>query len=58
MNTHAKVSLSDIRTQILSGFPLFIEEFGYLITMVMALRKASRKLTFGIRSSNALEIIL
>ena len=30
MNTHAKVSLSDIRTMILSGFPLSTEECGHL----------------------------
>ena len=30
MNTHPKVSLSDIRTMILSGFPLSTEECGHL----------------------------
>ena len=30
MNTHAKVSLSDIHTIILSGFPLSTEECGHL----------------------------
>jgi TPR repeat protein len=30
MNAHAKVSLSDIRIMILSGFPLSTEECGHL----------------------------
>jgi hypothetical protein len=30
MNTHAKASLSDIRTSILHGFPLTTEECGHL----------------------------
>jgi len=58
MNPHPKVLLSDIRIMILCEYPhCLLKNAATSIMMVMALTKASKKLTFGIKSPNVVAII-